>query len=31
MAEEFDYGFTAVDEPEHTGTPAPAAPSIDEV
>ena len=29
MAEEFDFGFTAVDEPDQ-GTPAPAAPSIDE-
>ena len=31
MAEEFDFGFTAVDEPEQTVTPAPASPSIDEV
>jgi hypothetical protein len=29
MAEDFDFGFTAVDEPEQTGTPAPAAPSVD--
>jgi len=29
MAEDFDFGFTAVDEPEQTGTPAPATPSVD--
>ena len=29
MAEDFDFGFTAVDEPEQTGTPAPAQPSVD--
>lgn len=29
MADDFDFGFTAVDEPEQTGTPAPAQPSVD--
>ena len=29
MAEDFDFGFTAVDEPEQTGAPAPAQPSVD--
>ena len=29
MADDFDFGFTAVDEPEDRGTPAPAQPSVD--
>ena len=29
MAEDFDFGFTAVDEPEDRGAPAPAQPSVD--
>tara|TARA_B100001939_G_C16852846_1_gene578265 strand:- start:231 stop:587 length:357 start_codon:yes stop_codon:yes gene_type:complete len=28
MAEDFDFGFTAVDEPEDRGTPAPAQPTV---
>ena len=28
MAEDFDFGFTAVDEPEDRGTPAPVQPSV---
>ena len=28
MAEDFDFGFTAVDEPEDRGTPTPVKPSV---